>query len=416
MEDRNVTILFEYLRNSLYGIDPQLDVEQLEKPYRKLGEGLIFLNKSIREMKQYSAALSLGNLSAEPPPRDNPLCENLKNIHANLNHLTWQAKQVSKGDYSQTVSYLGEFSEAFNAMTQQLREREETLRQEAMLEKSHAEMVEKYNSLLLTMIRRSREDILITSVQSPHIVYASSNELTSEQSEELFTIFLKKQQAGELREAGQEESADWNWEAQCAGNHFYRIVTSLIEWNGKAAYGHIVLEITQEKREQDLLEQEAYFDKLTRIGNRLYFQKQTAPLVESGCSLAICFCDLDHLKYVNDTYGHAEGDRYLCSFVELVRDSIREYDVLARLGGDEFCLVMPGCPEVTAQAKMLHLQEQFAALPARKEAPYTRVFSFGIAMAEKDHARTTIDALLQQADQIMYAQKRQHKENESLNI
>ncbi|MFR7901198.1 MAG: hypothetical protein ACLU6Y_16235 [Ruminococcus sp.] len=42
------------------------------------------------------------------------MCENLKNMHSNLNHLTWQAKQVAKGDYSQTVSFLGEFSEAFN--------------------------------------------------------------------------------------------------------------------------------------------------------------------------------------------------------------------------------------------------------------------------------------------------------------
>lgn len=67
----------------------------------------------MKEVKHYSAEISKGNLSIEAPGRDNFLCENLKNIHANLNHLTWQAKQVAKGDYSQSVSYLGEFSEAF---------------------------------------------------------------------------------------------------------------------------------------------------------------------------------------------------------------------------------------------------------------------------------------------------------------
>ena len=71
-------------------------------------------------MKEYSAAISVGNLSVEAPPRENFLCKNLKNIHANLNHLSWQAKQVAKGDYSQSVSYLGEFSEAFNTLTKQL--------------------------------------------------------------------------------------------------------------------------------------------------------------------------------------------------------------------------------------------------------------------------------------------------------
>ena len=107
MEDKNSELLFEYLRSILYDkkIQP-LDVEQLDEPFRKLGRGLQYFAKTFTETKQYAAALSRGNLSVQPPPRENFLCENLKNIHANLNHLTWQAKQVAKGDYSQTVSYI----------------------------------------------------------------------------------------------------------------------------------------------------------------------------------------------------------------------------------------------------------------------------------------------------------------------
>lgn len=133
------------------------------------------------------------------------------------------------------------------------------------------------------------------------------------------------------------------------------------------------------------------------------------PLLESGQSLALCYCDLDHLKSVNDTYGHAEGDRYLCRFTELVRACIREYDVFARLGGDEFCLVLPNCSAATAQKKMLSLQQAFAALPVAPNAPYERMFSFGVAAAEKNHGIVTIDSLLQQADAAMYAQKRRHQ-------
>lgn len=55
-----------------------------------------FLAKSVCEMMEYSEALSKGKLSVSVPPRDNFLCKNLKNIHANLNHLTWQAKQAPK--------------------------------------------------------------------------------------------------------------------------------------------------------------------------------------------------------------------------------------------------------------------------------------------------------------------------------
>lgn len=94
-EDKNCDLLFEYLRSILYDSQIQtLDVVKLDEPYQKLGLGLQFLERAVREMKTYSEALSRGNLSVKTPPRDNFLCENLKNIHANLNHLTWQAKQV----------------------------------------------------------------------------------------------------------------------------------------------------------------------------------------------------------------------------------------------------------------------------------------------------------------------------------
>ena len=140
MEDRNSELLFEYLRSILYDSKIKtLDVKELDEPFQKLGLGLQYLERAVTEMKGYSAALSKGNLSVEVPARDNLLCENLKNIHANLNHLTWQAKQVAKGDYSQTVSYLGEFSEAFNTMTKQLEEREHRLKQEAAKEKASQE-------------------------------------------------------------------------------------------------------------------------------------------------------------------------------------------------------------------------------------------------------------------------------------
>lgn len=139
MEDKRVEInnelLFEYLKSILYDSKVKtIDVDELDEPFKKLGLGLQYLEKALAEMKEYSAALSTGNLSVEVPPRDNLLCENLKNIHANLNHLTWQVKQVAKGDYTQTVSYLGEFSEAFNRMISQLDDREQMLVDEANID------------------------------------------------------------------------------------------------------------------------------------------------------------------------------------------------------------------------------------------------------------------------------------------
>lgn len=295
MDDKNCGLLFEYLRSILYDHKVQpLDLDALDENCKKLGLGLQYLDKAVREMKDYSAALSTGNLSAAPPSRDNPLCENLKNIHANLNHLTWQAKQVAKGDYSQTVSYLGEFSEAFNSMTAQLREREDELKREAQLEKEYA----------------------------------------------------------------------------------------------------------------DALELEAHFDPLTRIANRSAFNQNLDKLLKTDSEFVFCFCDLDHLKLVNDSFGHAEGDAYLCRFVEQVKPHLRVSDFFARVGGDEFCVLLKNCPLPLAQRELSDIQQDFRACSSPR---YPQDFSFGLVHLPKGHGALDPADLLRQADAAMYEQKKEHK-------
>ena len=106
MEKDTCGMLFEYLKSILYDTPiNRPDLEDLDEPYRRLGEGLSYLQQAVEEMLAYTADLSKGNLSGPVPSRENFLCVNLKNLHASLNHLTWQAKQVASGDYSQHVSY-----------------------------------------------------------------------------------------------------------------------------------------------------------------------------------------------------------------------------------------------------------------------------------------------------------------------
>lgn len=309
MVDKNSELLFEYLRSILY--DPkikQLDIESLDEPFQKLGLGLQFLEKEITEMKEYSAAISKGNLLVKVPEKDNLLCENLKNIHANLKHLTWQAKQVAKGDYSQTVSYLGEFSDAFNTMTKQLEERETRLKQEAEKEKAYAKMLNRYN---------------------------------------------------------------------------------------------------QE------LEVEANQDELTQIGNRHFFIDKMEKLLKTDEDLIICYCDLDHLKYINDKYGHAEGDWYIRYFVKIVKKHIREHDIFTRIGGDEFCIVLCACPVTTAMDKIEQIQTIFHADITKG---YPKSFSCGIIEVPKERRNIEVMDIIKQADAMMYEQKKTHKKTYQLEL
>ncbi|MDO4460683.1 MAG: GGDEF domain-containing protein [Clostridia bacterium] len=301
MSDRNAEILFEYLRSILYDNKVKSpDINALDESFRKLGMGLMYLEKAIAQLKAYSADLSKGNLSCEAPPRDNPLCENLKGIHANLNHLTWQAKQVAKGDYSQTVSYLGEFSEAFNTMTRQLEERENQLKEEAQREKELVDMLNVYNHEL---------------------------------------------------------------------------------------------------------EHEANSDNLTGVGNRHFFLMKMSEMIKNGDRMILCYCDLDHLKFINDRYGHAAGDEYIRGFANIIKTQIRSHDVFARMGGDEFCILLKDCPLNVAESKIEKIQHIFS-LNGTDE--YPRSFSCGIIEVPENSDCNNLEELLNRADELMYSQKEKH--------
>lgn len=390
MANENCEILFEYLRSILYDSSPtQIDIHSLDPDFQKLGMGLQFLDHAIQEMKQCSTALAKGNLSEFNPSRDNFLCANLKNIHANLEHLTWQTKQVAKGDYSQHVSYMGDFSNSFNQMTEQLKEREEHFKSEAELEKKHAETVNKYNQLLLELIRQSNDDVLITNIDQSTILYSSHNKVRVEQENEILYYFFTqiKQPCG--------------WNMKDKDNRYYHIVTISMEWQDKPSFAHFIHDITQEKKEQDQLNKQAHMDALTQVGNRYYFQDEMQKLLDSKTSATLCYCDLDHLKYVNDNYGHDKGDTYICDFVEILKSNIREDDIIARLGGDEFCILFRNGSIDSINSKMKLINEEFS----KQASGYPQSFSFGTVYID-GNKDTSLLKILQTADQRMYAQKR----------
>lgn len=404
----NCDRLFAYLRSILYDKEIQpLDVKALDESFQKLGLGMQFLAKAVGEMKEYSAAISKGDLSAPAPGKENFLCENIKNIGANLRHLTWQAKQVAKGDYSQHVSYLGEFSDAFNTMTAQLREREQAMQAETQREKEHADMTQRYNLLLLNLIRHSKESIVITAAADGRILYDDTAQLNADDRDGMLKDFYQKLTGGLLTPFSTESMHDMVWEAELSGGRFFRITTVAVEWDGAAAYAHIIMDVTENRLEQSKLMQAAYFDKLTQIGNRSYFEHCVQELLQMQLQMLVCYCDLDGLKYVNDSFGHGEGDFYLRSFVETVKARIREKDIFARLGGDEFCVVLKNCPSRNGLQKMRSIQQAFSEIAPEK--PYEKGFSFGLIEIPADHGEESLESILKRVDYEMYLQKRERK-------
>lgn len=122
-----------------------------------------------------------------------------------------------------------------------------------------------------------------------------------------------------------------------------RINASLILMDGQAAGGLILAEdITLRKKAVEHLVYVSNHDSLTGVFNRTYYENYLKEISASGdCSIGIIVCDLDGLKFINDTLGHSAGDQVLIKAAKVLQKCIPENGIMARIGGDEFALVLP---------------------------------------------------------------------------
>jgi len=116
--------LFEYLRDVIYEPgNAALDVESLPEDMQEFAHGLMYFAECVIDANEFARALSKGELNGKAAMSGNEIAAPLKSLHASLKYLTWQAQQIAKGDYRQRVSFMGDFSVAFNIMAEQLEER-----------------------------------------------------------------------------------------------------------------------------------------------------------------------------------------------------------------------------------------------------------------------------------------------------
>jgi len=157
-------------------------------------------------------------------------------------------------------------------------------------------------------------------------------------------------------------------------------------------------------RLRDVLERQAHVDHLTGLANRRYFDDA---LVDAGArarradgSLSLLTIDLDHFKAINDTFGHAEGDRVLQAVADAMRRVVGDTGVAARLGGDEFVMLL----RVERPAALVIADELRAAVADRTDLPGGPPgLSIGLAMLPGDAG--TVEDLVAASDAALYEAK-----------
>jgi len=174
-------------------------------------------------------------------------------------------------------------------------------------------------------------------------------------------------------------------------------------------------DITEQKAFQHQLSYHAEHDSLTGLFNRNYFQQElertVARVARSGSDCALFFIDLDQFKYINDTLGHAAGDRLLIDIAALLSAHVRDGDLLARFGGDEFTLLLYNITRhdvLSTAEKFRSLCDDYRFVEAGSS--YNITLSIGIAMI--DRQVTTAEEILSHADLACNLAK-QHGRNRS---
>lgn len=155
-----------------------------------------------------------------------------------------------------------------------------------------------------------------------------------------------------------------------------------------------------------LLEELAATDGLTGLYNRRYFQQRLAEEI-SRCVryetvLALAMIDVDYFKGYNDACGHPQGDRLLKEIGRLLKENVRDGDVVARYGGDEFAVIFVEMDSLVAQKAGERIREAVEAYAAAADGELITV-SIGVASYPKD--ASSADELIQKADEALYLAK-----------
>lgn len=165
---------------------------------------------------------------------------------------------------------------------------------------------------------------------------------------------------------------------------------------------------------QSLLERElrslALTDDLTSLYNRRAFYalatQELKVMRRRGRDLLLIFADVDHLKEINDTFGHREGDLALVRTARALDRTFRDSDIVARLSGDEFAILALEASSGDQAAILRRLRDQLRLVSA-EENRYKLSLSVGMVRFDPKHA-TALGDLLSEADRAMYAEKKNH--------
>ncbi len=385
--------------------------------------------RMLAEIRDFLMPLSRGELSAPQPSPDNRMAAPLVEMHSRLRQLTRQTQEIARGDYTQRIDFMGEFSEAFNSMVTLLEERERRLTDEIARRRQAEADLQRERDLLVAgpvvTFRWAVDDEGTVHYVSPNVsAYGyTPEEFTSGHRQ--YASIVDPADIGWIKDEGNDKSRSglehWVQEYRItdAGGetHWVRDFTHTVRGDDGAvtAYEGYIIDITSQKAAETALRQReeqlrmlSLADDLTGLYNRrglFALGEHTLRICRRRARpLSAIYIDVDALKTVNDRFGHAQGDEALRMAADVVRGSIRESDVVGRVAGDEFVILAEDDAGV-AQDLVGRLRRRLDVANAKAGRPFRLSLSIGAVDWEPDE-QATLQELIERAAQRMYNDKR----------
>ncbi|MGU9807926.1 EAL domain-containing protein [Pseudomonas sp. Fig-3] len=297
---------------------------------------------------------------------------------------------------------------------------------------SQQRRAEKDLRMAATVFEHSTSAILITDpagyiVQANEAFSRVSGYAVSQVLDQLPNMLtVDEQQEAHLRYVLKQLQQHSTWEGEVwlkrrNGEHYpaWVGITAVLDDEGDlASYVCFFSDISERKASEQRIHRLAYYDALTHLPNRTLFQDRLHTALQSAERqknwVVLMFLDLDRFKPINDSLGHAAGDRMLKEMATRLLGCVADDDTVARMGGDEFTLLLqPRSSREMALNRAINVAEQILASLVRPFVLEGREFfvtaSIGIALSPQDG--NELSQLMKNADTAMYHAKERGKNN-----
>ena len=173
----------------------------------------------------------------------------------------------------------------------------------------------------------------------------------------------------------------------------------------------VITDITEKKKLEEILKKYATFDDLTGSYNRragFYALEKYFQLAKRRQEpLSVVFIDIDNLKYINDNYGHDAGDYILRKVTDVLKNTLRESDLIIRVGGDEFVLGLPNAEEIDVHKIFQRILRQLKEVKVDGNVRIN--LSYGVSEYKDFQKDINLESLIKEADNKMYEMKKAKK-------